>query len=345
MRKSSPGKTLFSSANVLQSSLDKGSTSPIRTLDFNPQAMPQTPQSLNQTSNSSAPVQSWADRVRGTSSSVNNAVKTTEARTGQDSSLSSKSLPGHIDGCVFQDVNDDGDDEGWETVHRGRKTHSSNTRKCNRAPSEKASNGRTDVKLNLNHLETTKVMNGITSNGALDNQGSHTKKDANDEAYSSSVKAENLAENFKDKVIDTSPDDEEQASLSDIEHEKALSAATEQEESLSRQIEECQNQIITSVIEHEESLTKEIAEEEELVTQINGENESQVIDIDEKEDLDNGSEVYDHSLNCSGTTNGDSVSAPFYLLYISLHSNYCFHVVLKQKTRNYSQRLRENWRE
>lgn len=306
VRKSSPGKTLFSSANVLQSSLDKGSTSPVRTLDFNPQAMPQTPQSLNQTSNSSAPVQSWADRVRGTSSSVNNALKTTEARPGQDSSLSSKSLPGHIDGCVIQDVNDDGDDEGWETVHRGRKTHSSNTRKCNRAASEKASNGRTDVKLNLNHLETTKVMNCIASNGALDNQGSHTKKDANYEAYSSSVKAENLAENFKDKVIDTLPDDEEQASLSDIEHEKALSAATEQEESLSRQIEECQNQIITSVIEHEESLTKEIAEEEELVTQINGENESPVIDLDEKEDLDNGSEVYDHSLNCSGTTNGDS---------------------------------------
>ena len=192
--------------------------------------------------------------------------------------------------------------------------------------------------MNLNHLETTKVMNGMTSNGALDNQGSHTEKDANDKAYSTSVKAENLAENFKDKVIDTSPDDEEQASLSDIEHEKALSAATEQEESLSRQIEECQNQIITSVIEHEESLTKEIAEEEELVTQINGENESQVIDIDEKEDLDNGSDVYDHSLNCSGTTNGDSVSAPFYCLYISLHSN-PFRVVLEQRIRNESQRL------
>ena len=344
MRKSSPGKTLFSSANVLQSSLDKGSTSPVRTLDFNPQAMPQTPQSLNQTSNSSAPVQSWADRVRGTSSSVSNAVKTTEARPGQDSSLSSKSLPGHIDGCIIQDVNDDGDDEGWETVHRGRKTHSSNTRKCNRAASDKASGGRTDVKLNLNHLETTKAMNGITNNGVLDNQGSHTKKDANDEAYSSSVKAENLAENFKDKVIDTSPDDEEQASLSDIEHEKALSAATEQEESLSRQIEECQNQIITSVIEHEESLTKEIAEEEELVTQINGENEGQVIDSDEKEDLDNGSEVYDHLLNCSGTTNGDSVSVLFYLLYISLCSN-CFRAVLKQRTRNKSQRPCEKWHE
>ena len=304
--------------------------------------MPLTPQSLNQTSSSSTPVQSWADRVRGTSSSVNNAVKTTEARPGQNSTLSSKSLRGHVDGCVIQDVNDDGDDEGWETVQRGRKTHSSNTRKGNRAASEKASSGRTDVKLNLNHLETTKAMNGITSNGALDNQGSYTKKDANDEANSSSVKTENLAENCKDEVIDTLPDDEEQASLSDIEHEKALSAATEQEESLSRQIEECQNQIITSVIEHEESLTKEIAEEEELVTQINGENENPVIDLDEKEDLDNGSEVFDHSLNCSGTINGDSVSAPFYRLYISLHSNR-FRAVLEQRTRNESQRLGKKW--
>ena len=82
--------------------------------------------------------------------------------------------------------------------------------------------------MNLNHLETTKVMNGMTSDGALDNQGSHTEKDANGKAYSTSVKAENLAENFKDKVIDTSPDDEEQASLSDIEHEKALFCCSRQ---------------------------------------------------------------------------------------------------------------------
>ena len=314
MRKSSPGKTLFSSANALQSSLDRGSTSPVRSLDFNSQAAPQLNQSLNQ-SGSLVPVQSWADKVRGTTSSTGNttaAMKTTDVTDGQNQNANSgaRHFSGNAKDCVVQDMNDDSDEEGWETVHRGRKMHSNHSRKGNKAGYEQASNGKTSTK--LSHSRTTRTMNGASSSSNADDQ-SVSKDVSNDEPPLNPIKAsEKSEETPNDREIEILLDDnsyEEQASLSDIEHEKALSAATEQEESLSRQIEECQNQMIASVIEHEESLTKEIAEEEELVTAING--ESPMSDIEPKEDMENTNEDGDSSLNCSGTTNGDSVSAKY----------------------------------
>lgn len=306
VRKSSPGKTLFSSANSLQTSLDKSATSPVRSLEFNSQAGSQLSQSLSQSGNT-VPVQSWADKVRGTSSSASNAVKTTDITDRQNHNANSgtRHLSGNGNDCVVQDVNDDGDDEGWETVQRGRKMHGNHTRKVNKAASEKVSNVKTGTMLN-DHLKTTKTMNGESScNGHVNHQGVGHGKDVNEPSLSPK-RAGTPEEISNDKELEALADEEEQASLSDIEHEKALSAATEQEESLSRQIEEWQNQMIASVIEHEESLTKEIAAEEELVTQINGESESPMSDVEQKEDVENIHEDGDHSLNCKATTNGDS---------------------------------------
>lgn len=318
MRKSSPGKTLFSSATVLQSSLDRSATSPVRSLDFsNSQAAPQLNQSLNQTSNP-VPLQSWADKVRGTTSSRNNAtvaVKTTVAadRQSQNSNSWPKCLSGNVGDSVVQDMSDDGDDEGWETVHRGRKVHSNHARRTNKVTHKQASNGRTVV--TLNHPRAAKTMNGIH----LHSNGEAVDQRANEKAGNQPIHPLNPAEAPEKSIEISNGEDveipldhnsyEEQASLSDIEHEKALSAATEQEESLSRQIEECQNQMIASVIEHEESLTKEIAEEEELVTAINGESESRISDMEQKEQGGNINEVGDDSLNCSEASNGESVSA------------------------------------
>lgn len=84
-----------------------------------------------------------------------------------------------------------------------------------------------------------------------------------------------------------------------------FTAAMEEEESLSRQIEECRNQTIASVIEHEESLTKEIAAEEELVTQIHGESGTEVSNM-EQDDAEIVNGVEDDSLNCSSFIENDA---------------------------------------
>lgn len=281
------------------------------------------------------PLLSWADKVRGTVSSAStttNAVPNTTDVKGRDNQNATPELRhSNMKDCVVQDVIDDGDEEGWETVHRGRKTHSNHAKKGNKTGynHEKPTNGRTGA--NLNNLRTEKVMNGTQCvNGDVenhvknhvDNQGVNKEvcsgatcnsKEVDSGPNSNSVEAsEELMEISDDR--ETSPvfldgDEEDQDSLSDIENDKALSAAMEEEESLSRQIEEWHDQTIASVIEHEESLTKEIAEEEELVTQINGESESQVSDIEQElEDVANINIDEENSLNCSGATNGDSVS-------------------------------------
>ena len=309
MRKSSPGKTLFSSANALQTSLDRNSTSPVRSLEFSSQSVPPLSQSLNQPGNL-VPVQSWADKVRGTTASVHSTSATAPSKTidlkgrEHENGIPGR-LSGNLEDCVVQDVNDDGDDEGWETVHHGRKTHSNHAKKANNT-SEKLSNGKREIK--SNDLRTQRVTNGTCSNGDI---GNHVDdKEACTKPYLNIGEASGkLLEIDNDKEAPALYLDgyDEQDTLSDIEHDKALSAAMEEEENLSRQIEEWHNQTIASVIEHEERLTKEIAEEEELVTAINGESESQTSDIEQEEDIENINGV-DNSLSCSVTTNGDSVS-------------------------------------
>lgn len=306
VRKSSPGKALFSSASVLQQpSLDRSSTSPVRSLDFNPQSAVSMEPSVNQSS-TPAPLLSWADKVRGTTSVGSSVAAVT---------ISTVSISGPISNAISdaknsnspeiagnRDANGMDDEEGWETVHRGRKMHGNNSRKGNKVSHANELSGREQV--TLNHSSPEKSANVEKCNG--DVSESPVVKDFGSEKTSTSPNAvdESSLENLDRDAVDNSL--EEQASLSDIEHEKALSAATEQEESLSRQIEEYQDQMIASVIEHEEILTKEIAEEKELVTAINGESESPISDIERKEESENGE---NDSLNCSGTTNGDGVSS------------------------------------
>jgi len=309
VRKSSPGKTLFSSANALQTSLDRNPTSPVRSLDFNSQSVLPLSQSLNQSGNL-VPVQSWADKVRGTTASVNSTSapsKTIDLKGQEHYNVipGLRRLSGNLEDCVVQDVNDDGDDEGWETVHRGRKMHGNHAKKANKN-SEKLSNGKRETE--SNDFRMQRVINGTCSNGDV---GNHIKdKEFCTEPYLSTGEApEKLLEiaHENDTPALFLDGDDEQDTLSDIEHDKALSAAMEEEESLSRQIEEWHNQTIASVIEHEERLTKEIAEEEELVTAINGESQSQTSDIEQEEDIENVNDV-ENSLNGSVMTNGDSVS-------------------------------------
>ena len=225
-----------------------------------------------------------------------------------------------MEGCIVQDMNGDGDEEGWETVHRGRKTHGSNTKKGTKSACAKnPSNGKTEA-IATNNLRTGKVMNGPSSNGGFGNHHYSFKEVCSEPNSNVGEAAEKTIETSNDKESSTDflEDDDEQDTLSDIEHEKALSAAMEEEESLSRQIEEWHNQTIASVIEHEESLTKEIAEQEELVTAINGESEGHVSDIEQEEDTENI--IEDNSFNyCSGATNGDSVSKLINIQKLSDH--------------------------
>ncbi|XP_078369284.1 S phase cyclin A-associated protein in the endoplasmic reticulum-like isoform X2 [Oculina patagonica] len=311
---SSPGKTLFSSANVLQTSLDRNSTSPVRTLDFSPQPVPPLSQPLNHQSGNVAPMQSWADKVRGTTPSGTTAGATSKntdlkEREHQNANPGLKHSSGNLEDCVVQDVNDDGDDEGWETVHRGRKSHSSHTKKGTKIGGEKPSNGKTESK--TNNLRTQKTSNGLCNKGDGDVGNHHGDTEVCTEPKSNVGEASEKSmdvSNDKETPAISLDDEEEQDTLSDIEHEKALSAAMEEEESLSRQIEEWHDQAIASVIEHEKSLTKEIAEQEELVTAINGESEGNVSDIGQEEDMENMDGEEDNSLNCSGATNGESNS-------------------------------------
>ena len=299
---------MFSSANALQTSLDtRNSTSPVRSLDFNSQSVLPVNQSVNQSGNL-VPVPSWADKVRGTTANVNStsAPSKTIDLKGQECHNAIpglRRLSGNLEDCIVQDVNDDGDDEGWETVHRGRKMHSNHAKKANKT-SEKLSNGKRETK--SNDLRTQRVVNGTCSNG---DTGNHIddKEVCTEPHLNPGEASEKLLEIDNDKEMPGLflNGEDEQDTLSDIEHDKALSAAMEEEESLSRQIEEWHNQTIASVIEHEESLTKEIAEEEELVTAING--ESQTSDIEQEEDTVNINDV-ENSLSGSATTNGDSVS-------------------------------------
>lgn len=279
----------------------------MRSLDFNSQSVLPVSQLVNQSGNL-LPVQSWADKVRGTTASVNttSAPSKTIDLKGQECHNAIpglRRLSGNLEDCVVQDVNDDGDDEGWETVHRGRKMHGNHPKKANKT-SEKLSNVKRETK--SNDLRTQRVMNGTCSNGDV---GNHIddKEVCAEPHLNPGEASEKLLEIDNDKEMPALFLDgqDEQDTLSDIEHDKALSAAMEEEESLSRQIEEWHNQTIASVIEHEERLTKEIAEEEELVTAING--ESQTSDIEQEEDIENINDV-ENSLNGIVTTNGDSVS-------------------------------------
>lgn len=308
VRKSSPGKALFSSANPLQTSLEKNATSPVRNLEFSSQSVSKLNTSLNH-SGSSVPSQSWADKVRGTttSASVVSAVQQTDTReTGhQNAAPLLGGFSKNSGDCVVLDANDD--EEGWETVCRGRKTHSTHAKKEHKSGNERLLNSKTETI--LNHVETGKIENGTCSNGS--NGGIHvcTKGVYTGNNLNSVETVEKLTELSNGKEIPPAffDGEEEQETLSDIEHEKALSAAMEEEESLSRQIEECRNQTIASVIEHEESLTKEIAAEEELVTQIHGESGSEVSNM-EQDDAETVNGVEDDPLNCSSATNGDSIS-------------------------------------
>lgn len=260
---------------------------------------------MNQ-SGAPAPLLSWADKVRGTTSvgsSIAAVTISTVSISGPISNAISdaKNSNSHEneDNC---DANGMDDEEGWETVHRGRKVHGNNLRKGNKTSHANESSAREHV--TLNHSSPEKSANVEKCND--DVSESHVVKDFESEKTSTSPSSvdESSLENLDRDTVDNGL--EEQASLSDIEHEKALSAATEQEESLSRQIEEYQDQMIASVIEHEAILTKEIAEEKELVTAINGESESPTSDIERKDESENGE---NDSLNCSGTTNGDGVSS------------------------------------
>ena len=278
----------------------------MRNLDFSSQSVTSLSQSLNQSGNL-VPVQSWADKVRGTTASVNSpsAPSKTIDQEHHNASPGLRRLSGNLEDCLVQDVNDDGDDEGWETVHHGRKMHGNHAKKANKT-SEKFPNGKRETK--SKDLRTQRVINGTRSNGHV---GNHVddKKVCTEPYLNTGESSEKFLEidNDNDSPALFLNGYDEQDTLSDIEHDKALSAAMEEEESLSRQIEEWHNQTIASVIEHEEHLTKEIAEEEELVTAINGESESQTSDIEQEEDIENINEV-DNSLNPSVTTNKDSVS-------------------------------------
>lgn len=74
-----------------------------------------------------------------------------------------------------------------------------------------------------------------------------------------------------DSDVDT--DNEDGLTASDVEHQKALSAAIEQEADLSKEYEKEREIFLASAIEHKEKLAKEIADQEAYVNAMKKEEE------------------------------------------------------------------------
>ena len=295
VRKSSPGKALFSSAGTVQPSVERNSPSPVRSLDFNSQCSSLITQQLSNPSGM-LPTQSWADKVRGTTLS---GSKSPTIASGSQSDAN-----GSCDKQEFsvESLSDEGDNDGWETVHRGRKAHGNSIKKATKLCRQQAS----DVDRRIRALsQGNKDANAAcTHTGTTVSYGSvATHPSTEPPEVPREVVATYPAHTGLSNAV-------EEDSLSDMERERALSAAVEQEESLSRQMEECQERTIASVIEHEESLTKEIAEEEELVTALNGRNGSLSSgDCDDDDDLQGDERNEDSTLASYDGVHNDMVSS------------------------------------
>lgn len=236
---------------------------------------------------------SWADRVKGTQPTVTNKNLVVPSST----TAFTKSQELHSNGVVQQneanrnitlDNQDDGtDEEGWETVRHGKK----HTPQGNHGNSGKGSQQRNKNSPEKKEEQNRNIVNGY-GNGNVD--GNVDGKDYLKLSVNASTTPRKISLTSEEEELVKYESDLEQEQALDLQHRKAISDALEEEENLSKEIEEWQEQALASAIEHEQSLTREIAKEEAFVTALNGEGETPTSELEtetEGEGEENGTEA------------------------------------------------------
>lgn len=274
--------------------------SPVRSLDFTQTTVATIAPKPTVPTQSNVVIQngpSWADRVKGTSSTNRIVPSRTTAFTMNQTTRTT---------CLGHETGDVTDEEGWETVRHGKKHLQSNhiDVKGNRTKQEKPSlnknqitdrktqgtqngdkihqNGHGDARTNQNQVNVTSIettqTNGVvneTLNGHI-----HYEYNTNNDPMPKSHKISLTSEEDDDQDVPLDDSDAEKEMELEAEHEKAMSDAIEEEETLSKEIEQWQEQALASAIEHEQSLNREIETEEAFVTALNGETETPTSELE-----------------------------------------------------------------
>ena len=195
---------------------------------------------------------------RTTQTSMNGTPPQAATSPSTPSVVSVASLP--KDKVILEDVGEDSDGGGWETVHRGKKTHYEPSRKrpVKRAPQRSLEENAAPVEQrfssNLCSVDSSIVRNGPCHKGTVVQNGLEEVKTGKKDSLPSRVA--NVRPDVDDDVLavplDYNDIEQDCASASDVERDKAISAFIEQEESVSKQIEEWHEQAMAAAIAHEE---------------------------------------------------------------------------------------------
>ncbi|XP_031548522.1 S phase cyclin A-associated protein in the endoplasmic reticulum-like [Actinia tenebrosa] len=277
VRKSSPGKSLVTSPCTVQPITERSAQSPVRSLNFSTacttaNAIAPKPTVLVQSNVIKQNGPSWADRVKGTQPTVANKNLVVPSST----TAFTKSQELHLNGVTprSEDDQDDGtDEEGWETVRHGKK----------HTPQGTHGNLRGSQQRNKNSPEKKEVHNHLVNGYRNDNvNGNVDGKDFTKLSVNANTTPRKISLTSEEEELATHLDDSdlEQEQALDLEHQKAISDALEEEENLTKEIEEWQEQALASAIEHEQSLAREIAKEEAFVTALNGEGETPTSELE-----------------------------------------------------------------
>lgn len=269
------------------------------------------------TEKSSNGVISWADRVKGkrtdcSRAQINKEVLTTvqDKKTAQDVIERNGFIA-----IGEEKIKNEEDSEGWETVRYSKKNRSTEkydsymgNNKLSSIETVSASGLEGGVQLepgydgkrlaaNGQEIITPKVDGQYCEERELQELMLDQQEDFNELNVSISEKP--LAINGEDEGLkgflsplngdsDVDTDGEDGLTASDVEHQKAISAAIEQEEDLSKEIEKEEELFYASAKEHKEKLEKEIADQEALVNAMaereenNGQGE-EVEDVDQED--------------------------------------------------------------
>jgi hypothetical protein len=212
---------------------------------------------------------SWADRVKGTqlmATSKNLVVPSSTTAFTKSQGLppgGAQQNDKSMSKCV-DNLDDGTDEEGWETVRHGKK----------HTPQGNHSNGKGSQQRKWNSQEKQDGQNQNLTNG-------HSNGNMNGKVYTKpTVRTTSLTSEEEELASPLDDSDLEQEQALDLEHQKAISDAFEEEENLSKEIEEWQEQALASAIEHEESLAREIAREEAFVTALNKDGETPTSELE-----------------------------------------------------------------
>ena len=283
VRKSSPGKTLAPSpVSSALSPSDRSSVSPSRSLDFESSQFCQsiTPADQTLVSQNSTNVEvnqdgskglSWADKVKGSPKAT--VSRTTQTSNGTPPHTNNSTSSGVTcisprvqdvrvkDLVVVEDPNGEESDEGgWETVHRGKKSHRDSAhrqlpkRNYHKAYKENIAPSEHRFSSNTPSVDSCAVKNGQCERESIHNRVDRVKTAQTDSTITKIIRSRNA--DIDDDVLavplDYNDIEQEFASTSDVERDKAISDVIKQEESVSEEREKWHEQAIAAAIAHEE---------------------------------------------------------------------------------------------